>query len=52
MLPGDTVMPEFSKVCQSHPKPAVVVYFVGGVTYGEIATIRLLGKFLSTPFST
>jgi hypothetical protein len=48
ILPGDVVMPEFSKVCQSHPKPAVVVYFVGGVTYGEIATIRLLGKFLST----
>ncbi len=47
MLPGDTIMPEFSKTCQSHPRPAVVVYFVGGVTYGEIATIRLLGKFLS-----
>jgi hypothetical protein len=52
MLPGDTVMPEFPKVCQSHPCPAVVVYFVGGVTYGEIATIRLLGKFLSTPSFT
>ena len=25
----------------------VLVYFIGGVTYGEIATLRLLGKILS-----
>jgi hypothetical protein len=47
MLPGDTARPEFSKICQSHPRPAVVVYFVGGVTYGEVATLRLLAKMLS-----
>ena len=47
MLPGDTILPEYSKQCQSHPRPAVVVYFVGGVTYGEVATLRLLGKSLS-----
>ena len=52
LMPGDTVMPEFNKVCQSHPRPAVIVYFVGGVTYGEIATLRLLGKFLSTDVMT
>jgi hypothetical protein len=47
MLPGETIMPEFNKVCQSHPRPAVVVFFVGGTTYGEIATLRLLGRLLS-----
>ena len=34
LLPGDTIMPQFSKTCNSHAKPAVIVYFVGGVTYG------------------
>ena len=48
MIYGETVIPENIKQCTSHPKPAVVVYFVGGVTYGEVATIRLLGKFFST----
>ena len=47
LLPFDTIMPEYSKQCTSHPRPAIVVYFVGGVTYGEVATLRLLGKFLS-----
>jgi len=40
-------LPEFVKECRSHPRPAVVVYFVGGVTFGEVATIRLLSKLLS-----
>jgi len=34
MIPGDTILPDFHKACNSHPRPAVVVYFVGGVTYG------------------
>lgn len=44
IIPGEIVIPENVKECRSHPRPAVVVYFVGGVTYGEVATIRLLGK--------
>lgn len=47
MLPGETIMPEYVEECMSHPKPVVLVYFIGGVTYGEIATLRLLGKILS-----
>ena len=34
MLPGEFGMPEFIKECDSHPRPAVVVFFIGGVTYG------------------
>ena len=47
LIPGDTVLPDIIRDCKSHPRPAVVVYFVGGVTFGEIATLRLLGKMLS-----
>lgn len=47
ILPGEIVIPENLRECRSHPRPAVVVFFVGGVTYGEVATIRLLGKLLS-----
>jgi len=25
-------------------KPIVIIYILGGVTYGEIASLRLLGK--------
>ena len=39
-------MPENVKECQTHPRPAVIVYFIGGVTYGEVATIRLLSKLV------
>lgn len=49
IIPGEIVLPENVKECRSHPRPAVVVYFVGGVTYGEVATIRLLSKLLSIP---
>jgi 2-keto-3-deoxy-6-phosphogluconate aldolase len=34
IIPGEIVIPERYRKCDSHPKPAVVVYFVGGVTYG------------------
>lgn len=47
MLPGETILPEYVEECTSHPKPVVLVYFIGGVTYGEIATLRLLAKILS-----
>ena len=47
MLPGETILPEYVEQCTSHPKPVVLVYFIGGVTYGQIATLRLLGKILS-----
>ena len=46
IIPGDTVFPDIIRECRSHPRPAVVVFFVGGVTYGEIATLRLLGKMM------
>jgi hypothetical protein len=49
-IPGEIILPEIVKECRTHPKPAVVVYFVGGVTYGEVATIRLLSKLFSTYF--
>lgn len=49
-IPGEIILPEIVKECKTHPRPAVVVYFVGGVTYGEVATIRLLGKLFSTYF--
>ena len=48
MIPGDSAAPDIIKECRSHLRPAVVVFFVGGVTYGEVATLRLLGKLLST----
>ena len=47
MLPGETILPEMVQNCTTHPKPVVLVYFIGGVTYGEVATLRLLGKLLS-----
>jgi hypothetical protein len=34
LLPGETILPEFVEECTSHPKPVVLVYFIGGVTYG------------------
>jgi hypothetical protein len=49
-IPGEIILPEIVKECRTHPKPAVVVYFVGGVTYGEVATIRLLSKLFSIYF--
>jgi hypothetical protein len=44
MLPGETLMPDNVNPCTSSAKPVVLVYFIGGVTYGEVAALRLLGK--------
>lgn len=35
------------KVTATDKKPIVIVYMLGGVTYGEIAAFRLLGKLHS-----
>lgn len=45
MLPGDVIMPDNLRLCNS-PRPVVLVYFVGGVTSGEVAALRLLGRLL------
>lgn len=47
IIPGEIVLPEVVKECKTHPRPAVVVYFIGGVTYSEVATLRLLSKLLN-----
>lgn len=44
LLPGETLMPDNVVPCNSTNKPVVLVYFIGGVTYGEVAALRLLGK--------
>lgn len=44
ILPGETLMPEKIEFHPTNPKPVCLVYFVGGVTYGEIAALRLLGR--------
>jgi hypothetical protein len=44
LLPGETLMPDNVSPCTSSARPVVLVYFIGGVTYGEVAALRLLGK--------
>lgn len=43
-------MPDNPRECTTHSRPAVVVYFIGGVTYGEVATMRYLSKVLSMDY--
>lgn len=50
MIPGEQVEPErFVKanVDYNERKPIVLIYMLGGVTYGEIAAFRLIGKRFS-----
>ncbi|KAL4508086.1 hypothetical protein ABPG72_021459 [Tetrahymena utriculariae] len=43
-VPGKQDFPEPSKYSKLQNKSAILVYFIGGVTYGEISAIRLLSK--------
>ncbi len=43
LVPGDTIFPEVVRPCPAK-RPVVIVYFVGGVTYSEVAALRLLGQ--------
>lgn len=45
-IPGESISPEVIRPCTSSHHPAIVVYYVGGVTFGEVAALRLLGKLL------
>ena len=47
IIPGVTEFPStYKRVPASQPRVAIV-YAIGGLTYGEISTIRFLGKQLS-----
>lgn len=45
-IPGDVIAPEVIRPCTSANRPVILVYYVGGVTFGEVAALRLLGKLL------
>jgi hypothetical protein len=49
MIPGATIEPDkFTKVAlQDNKRPIVLIYMIGGVTYGEISAFRLLGRKFS-----
>lgn len=49
MIPGSTIEPEkFIKLTSvENKRPIVLIYIVGGVTYGEISSFRLLGRRFS-----
>ena len=49
MIPGSTVEPEkFQKLTlPDNKRPIVLIYVIGGVTYGEISAFRLLGRKFS-----
>jgi hypothetical protein len=40
------IHPDIIQPCTSTNKPVVIVYFVGGATYGEVAALRLLGRLI------
>jgi len=46
LIPGDVVAPEVIRPCPSNRRPVILVYYVGGVTFGEVSALRLLGKLI------
>ena len=47
----DSLAKEWNKSRDSKEKPVLLVYFVGGVTYAEIAAMRFLSKAVSFPYN-
>jgi hypothetical protein len=50
MIPGAKIEPEKITKPASERRPIVLIYMLGGVTYGEISAFRLLGKKFSNSF--